>query len=557
MPANTQPTEPVAPAAVSITKSVPFIGICTNMLSIQVLLTEVRVTQQTACQTQCLMPERLASKGRRVKNAGFETDFHAMPTPPHGFSGRPTLCGRRPFMTLPASPVTLEGQIRQARPTLWLNPHLPDPAADRLPPPQPAGLGLADTRAAAQRLQRFAGLLADLFPELRCREGLVESALVATPRLQRALGLAPEQGELWVKTDHELPVAGSIKARGGFHEVLQHAEALALQAGLIEAGSDYRVLGQSGARALFARHQVAVGSTGNLGLSIGVMASALGFRAVVHMSADAKQWKKDRLRQRGVEVVEHRGDYEKAVAAGRAQAASQPQCHFVDDERSESLLLGYSAAALHLSDQLQEQGRRVDAQHPLFVYLPCGVGGAPAGIAFGLRELLGPHVHCFFAEPVQSPCFMLQMMAAPGAHPSVYELGLNNQTEADGLAVPRASLLAAGLMRERVSGVFTVADATLFEHLVLALDQADLRIEPSAAAGFSGPGHLLGSAAGRAWLAARGLLSRLPNATHIVWTTGGLLLPEMDYSRFVQRGRLSLGQGQLSAGRVEPSAQAA
>ena len=450
-------------------------------------------------------------------------------------------------MTLPASPATLEGQIRQARPTLWLNPDLSTPPAGSPMAGGSTGLGLADTLAAVARLQRFASLLADLFPELRSSGGAVESALLPAPRLQSALGWGPELGALWVKSDHNLPVAGSIKARGGFHEVLQHAEALALQAGLIKTGSDYRVLGQSAARALFAQHQVAVGSTGNLGLSIGVLASALGFKAVVHMSADAKAWKKERLRQRGVEVVEHLGDYEKAVAAGRIQAASHPQCHFVDDERSESLLLGYSTAALHLRDQLQKQVLRVDAEHPLFVYLPCGVGGAPAGIAFGLRELLGPHVHCFFAEPVQSPCFMLQMMAAPDAHPSVYEFGLSNQTEADGLAVPRASRLAAGLMRQRLSGVFTVADATLFEHLVLALDHADLRIEPSAAAGFSGPGLLLGSPAGQAWLAERGLLAHLPRATHIVWTTGGLLLPEMDYSRFVQRGRWKLGQRQLQA----------
>src|SRR5450830_1915623 len=161
----------------------------------------------------------------------------------------------------PAPPATLEGQIHQARPTLWLNPDLPTRRPDSTPADGPPGLGLADTQAAAARLQRFAGLLADLFPELRGSEGAIESALLPAPRLQSALGLSPELGALWVKTDHNLPVAGSIKARGGFHEVLQHAEALALHAGLIEAGSDVRVLGQSAARALFAHFHNAAGST--------------------------------------------------------------------------------------------------------------------------------------------------------------------------------------------------------------------------------------------------------------------------------------------------------
>jgi D-serine dehydratase len=271
-----------------------------------------------------------------------------------------------------------------------------------------------------------------------------------------------------------------------------------------------------------------------------VVASALGFKAVVHMSADAKEWKKERLRLRGVQVVEHAGDYERAVAAGRAQAGADPQCHFVDDEQSTSLLLGYSTAAEHLQGQLAEQGIAVDAEHPLIVYLPCGVGGAPAGITFGLRQRLGPHVHCFFAEPVQSPCFLVQMLAGAGEHPSVYDWGLTNRTEADGLAVPRASLLAAALMQPLLSGVFTVADDSLFAYLVQVLDGLNERIEPSAAAGFAGPSMLVGTAAGQAWLRSSGVGSALHQATHLVWTTGGLLVPEPQFQALVQRGRAVL-----------------
>jgi D-serine dehydratase len=258
-------------------------------------------------------------------------------------------------------------------------------------------------------------------------------------------------------------------------------------------------------------------------MAIGVLAAALGFRAVVHMSTEAKEWKKQRLRQHGVEVVEHAGDYEQAVACGRTEAQADPLCHFVDDERSLSLFMGYSAAAMHLHGQLLAQGVPVVAQHPLIVYLPCGVGGAPAGIAWGLHQLFGKNVHCFFAEPVQSPCFLVQMLSPEGSSPSIYDFGLTNQTEADGLAVPRASPLAASVMRPLLAGAFTVEDQTLFDHLALILATEGLRIEPSAAAGFSGPGHLRGSALA------------CPGANHVVWTTGGLLVPQAQYQMFLER----------------------
>ncbi|MCO8248126.1 MULTISPECIES: D-serine ammonia-lyase [Comamonas] len=438
-----------------------------------------------------------------------------------------------PAMTFPALRNLVE-DLRHARPALW--------AGRSEGARSTHSIDAAQVQQAVQRFERFAPLLAQLFPELQVSGGRIESALLHVPQMQQALQLPEQLGRLWLKADHSLPVAGSIKARGGVHEVLEYAEQIALQHGLLAHG-DYLQLASDAARAVFARYQVAVGSTGNLGLSIGVMASGLGFKATVHMSADAKEWKKQRLRARGVQVVEHAGDYAQAVAAGRALADQDPHCHFVDDEHSLSLLLGYAAAAPHLVAQLAQNGIAVDEMHPLFVYIPCGVGGAPGGVALGLQQAFGPHVHCFFAEPVQSPCFMVEMLAGaaalPGleAHPSVYELGLNNQTEADGLAVPRASELAADVVRGFLGGVFTVEDETLFRHLCLLKDREGLQIEPSAAAGFSGPRALLESVAGQDYLQRQKLLPHMANATHIVWTTGGLFVPDEEYARFLARGR--------------------
>jgi len=446
----------------------------------------------------------------------------------------------------------LTAALRARTPLLWTNPSY-DPGACAVEP----GLDPAQARA---RLDRCAGLMAAVFPELQATQGRVASPLTPVPGLRQAMaqaaggslpggsnggsgesnalpGGAQGLGAWLLKRDDALPVAGSIKARGGFHEVLALAETLALQAGLIEPDGDRLALRSPRARALFATHTVAVGSTGNLGLSIGLIAAALGFRAVVHMSLDAKEWKKARLRKAGIEVVEHAGDYAQAVAAGRALAAGDPRVYFVDDEHSAHLFLGYAAAADELAAQLRGQGRPVDAQHPLFVHLPCGVGGAPGGIAYGLKQRFGAHVHCFFAEPCASPCMLAQLAYGEGGAVSVYDLGLDNRTEADGLAVGQASPLVAPLMARRLAGVFTVADDSLFRDVHALYESEGIAIEPSAAAALAGPLRLLGTETGRAFLDGLGLASRMADATHVLWSTGGSLVPEAELAGFRRRGR--------------------
>lgn len=387
-------------------------------------------------------------------------------------------------------------------------------------------------------LIRFAGVLTKLFPELTDSRGVIESPLCPAESLRRMLGLAGAHcGRWWIKADHTLPVAGSIKARGGIYEVLLFAEGLALRHGVLRASDDRLALISLAARALFASHRIAVGSTGNLGLGIGVVAAALGFKVTVHMSSDAKAWEKSRLRACGADVIEHDADYGAAVAAGRLQARSSTDTYFVDDENSMHLFVGYSVAALRLRAQLAARSVQVDEKHPLFVYLPCGVGGAPGGITYGLRHLIGDHVHCFLAEPVATPCVLIRLACAEDRPVSVCDIGLDGRTEADGLAVARASEFAVPLIKPLVSGVFTVTDDELFESLYVLAKTEGMRIEPSAAAALRGPHWILESEAGRQYLAKHELVDHMENATHIVWTTGGALLPEEEYRGFFNRGK--------------------
>lgn len=427
---------------------------------------------------------------------------------------------------LPDTPTV--ARLRARKPLLWINPEADNAVDDEVH---------IDVAAAEARMDRAQPLLQTLFPETSALARPTFSPLLPANALYALnKGRSCAHGRWYIKADHALPVAGSVKARGGFHEVIAHAERLAELYGVATPGGDLIALASPSARELFSRHSISVGSTGNLGLSIGLIAAALGFEAIVHMSKDAKAWKKQRLRDRGVTVVEHEGDYALAVAQGRQAASQDPNAHFVDDERSIELFVGYAAAARELVSQLAAQTLDVDVDHPLFVYIPCGVGGAPGGITFGLKRIFGPDVHVFFAEPTASPCMLVQMLA--GDTPtSVYDLGLDNHTEADGLAVAQASMFVAPLMRKRLGGVYTVFDNQMFALLRHAHEAEQIDLEPSAAAALAGPIALMQTESGRAYLSQHRLWDRMSQATHVMWTTGGALVPVKEREKFLQHAQ--------------------
>ncbi|MBW9399327.1 D-serine ammonia-lyase [Leclercia sp. EC_58] len=409
--------------------------------------------------------------------------------------------------------------------TTWLNPKATT-LADGLPW---VDLTQADVDDAHARLARFAPYLAKAFPETAATNGIIESELVAIPAMHKRLETAFDitlPGTLLLKKDSHLPISGSIKARGGIYEVLTHAEKLALAAGLLTPEEDYSILLEPRFKDFFSQYSIAVGSTGNLGMSIGIMSARIGFKVTVHMSADAREWKKAKLRSHGVTVVEYEQDYGVAVEQGRKAAESDPNCFFIDDENSRTLFLGYAVAGARLKAQFAEQGRVVDRDHPLFVYLPCGVGGGPGGVAFGLKLAFGDHVHCFFAEPTHSPCMLLGVYTGLHDQIAVQDLGIDNLTAADGLAVGRASGFVGRAMERLLDGFYTLSDQSMYEMLGWLAQEEQILLEPSALAGMAGPVRLV--TAGH---------YALDNATHLVWATGGGMVPDEEMAKYLAKGR--------------------
>jgi D-serine dehydratase len=134
-----------------------------------------------------------------------------------------------------------------------------------------------------------------------------------------------------------------------------------------------------------------------------------------------------------------------------------------------------------------------------------------------MKALYGDNVHCYFAEPLASACFLLRLLHPQGPI-SVYDAGLDNLTEADGLAVSQASELAYRLAGDLVSGCYTVSDAALLRTVQILHEMCSLKVEPSAAAAFLGA-------------------ARNPEATakttSIYWTTGGSLVPADEFQKYL------------------------
>ena len=137
-----------------------------------------------------------------------------------------------------------------------------------------------DLDEAEQRWQRLRPVLSNLFS---LPDGVIESPLHrASTKLQTTLGLTSSSSVLLIKEDSKLAVCGSVKARGGLYETFKYAEDVNLDWSLDDDSSSSSSKDSSSSSLLDAIQEglmedytVVVGSTGNLGLSVGLAAASM------------------------------------------------------------------------------------------------------------------------------------------------------------------------------------------------------------------------------------------------------------------------------------------
>lgn len=109
---------------------------------------------------------------------------------------------------------------------------------------------------------------------------------------------------------------------------------------------------------------------------------------------------------------------------------------------------------------------------------------------------------------------------------SVQDVGIDNVTAADGLAVGRPSRFVGQTIEPLLSGSYTVSDQELFKLLKAMADTENIQLEPSALAGAIGPVKLSTEKDGKSYIHQQHLTEHMKNAVHTHLGDRGSMVPK-------------------------------
>jgi D-serine dehydratase len=119
---------------------------------------------------------------------------------------------------------------------------------------------------------------------------------------------------------------------------------------------------------------------------------------------------------------------------------------------------------------------------------------------------------------------------------SVKDIGIDNITAADGLAVGRASGFVGRAMERLLDGFLTITDERMYRLLGQLSESEDIQLEPSALAGMIGPVVVTNNSDYRERMHFDNTI--MSNATHLVWATGGGMVPEVEMTSYIEKSKL-------------------
>ena len=250
---------------------------------------------------------------------------------------------------------------------------------------------------------------------------------------------------LWLKAE-SLQTTGSYKYRG----------ALLAIGRIAAAGTSDGVIAQS---------------TGNHALAVAEAARRHGLAATLVLPTDAAPAKITKARASGARVI-LAGTTVKERLSAVAELHAATGHVVVDAYDNRDVVLGQGTATMELIAEVNRQGIELGA-----LVLPVGGGGGVAGACLAAQ---GRELAVYGVEP--EGCNSLSRSLAAGRRVAV-EPGV---TLADGLRPSLVGELPFEIVRDVIAGVLLVDDDAIGRAVRLAMFEAALLIEPSAAAALAG-----------------------------------------------------------------------